>query len=148
MEWGGSIGMSSQSRESQDHEVIRIPAAIDAAPSKSGELTITEVSLKYSVTARALRFYESKALLTPLRHGRTRRYRPEDCERLALILKAKAFGFTLHEIARMFGPGNAEARPRAMELTRQKCCEQIKWLQGERARIDAAIVELQTLLQR
>jgi len=141
------IGMASNNPEHEGQEVIRIAATIVSPPSGSSELTITEVCRKYSVTARALRFYESKSLLTPLRYGLARRYRPEDCHRLVLILKAKAFGFTLGEIARMFGVGNAELAPHAMELTRQKCRDQIQWLQSERARIDAAIIELQALLQ-
>jgi hypothetical protein len=47
----------------------------------------------------------------------------------------------------MLGVGNAKLAPHAMELTRQKCRDQIQWLQSERARIDAAIIELQALLQ-
>jgi DNA-binding transcriptional MerR regulator len=140
--------MTSMNAEHQAREIVRIAAAIDASPAGAGELTITEVCEKFSVTARALRFYECKSLLKPIRLGRARRYRPQDCERLALILKAKTLGFSLHEIARMFGTGDSEGAPHAIELTPQQCSEQIRWLQGERARIDAAISELQALLQK
>ena len=64
-------------------------------------LTIGEVSTKYEVTLRALRFYESRGLIAPRRIGAVRLYDPRDTRRLELILKGKQLGFTLSEIRDM-----------------------------------------------
>ena len=51
------------------------------------------------VTARTIRFYESRGLLRPQLAGSTRVYTYRDRARLALILRAKRLGFSLGEIA-------------------------------------------------
>jgi len=73
--------------------VVR-PVPID----RSRHLTIGEVARRFDMTLRALRFYESKGLLRPLRDGQTRFYAPRDLVRVELILKGKQLGFTLTEI--------------------------------------------------
>jgi DNA-binding transcriptional MerR regulator len=53
------------------------------------------------VTARAIRFYEDKGLITPLRTGtggRVRVYAQRDRTRLALLLRGKRLGLALSEI--------------------------------------------------
>ncbi len=60
--------------------------------------TVSELADAYSITARAIRFYESKGLLTPQRVGWTRVYRHQDRARLELVLRAKSLGFSLAEI--------------------------------------------------
>ena len=44
--------------------------------------TITQLCEEFGVTARALRFYEDKGLLTPARKGQTRVYDARDRARL------------------------------------------------------------------
>ncbi|MEL6318273.1 MAG: MerR family transcriptional regulator, partial [Pseudomonadota bacterium] len=51
------------------------------------EYTIREMCDAFDVTPRALRFYESQALLRPRRIGRTRIYSGRDRARLKLILR-------------------------------------------------------------
>ena len=60
--------------------------------------TISQMQEKYKVTARALRFYEAKGLISPTRESSRRLYSPQDAKRLGLILKAKRYGLTLSEI--------------------------------------------------
>ena len=60
--------------------------------------TIGEVCADFDVTPRALRFYESKGLLGPIRDGQRRLFTNRDLARLKLILRGKRFGFSLAEI--------------------------------------------------
>ena len=64
----------------------------------SDMLTITELAREAGVTARAIRFYESKGLLTPRRAGNTRIYTHREHGRLQLILRGKLLGFSLTDI--------------------------------------------------
>jgi DNA-binding transcriptional MerR regulator len=63
--------------------------------------TPTDLRREFGVTARALRFYQAKGLLTPERDGTSRNYDRRDRARLCLILKCKRFGLTLQEIKKL-----------------------------------------------
>ncbi|GHA46145.1 MerR family transcriptional regulator [Amylibacter ulvae] len=71
-------------------------------------LTIREMCERYEVTARALRFYESKGLLNPLRDGSRRLYSNTDRAKLKLILRAKFYGFSLEEISQLLEIYNSD----------------------------------------
>jgi DNA-binding transcriptional MerR regulator len=60
--------------------------------------SISELSREFSVTPRALRFYEDKGLLSPRREGLTRVYTPRERGRLQIILRGKRLGFPLSDI--------------------------------------------------
>lgn len=60
--------------------------------------TVTQLAKELSVTARTVRFYEDKGLLSPQRAGNTRVYTHRDKVRLILILRGKRLGFSLREI--------------------------------------------------
>lgn len=60
---------------------------------------IGDLATEFDVTTRAIRFYESKGLLSPKRIGGSRAYTRDDRERLLLILRAKRLGFTLDSIS-------------------------------------------------
>jgi DNA-binding transcriptional MerR regulator len=60
--------------------------------------TVTQLANDLGVTARTVRFYEDKGLLTPQRAGTTRVYAHRDRVRLMLILRGKRLGFSLREI--------------------------------------------------
>jgi len=61
-------------------------------------LTATELAAEFDITARTLRFYETKGLLSPRRAGTTRVYSHRDRGRLQLILRGKRLGFSLADI--------------------------------------------------
>jgi DNA-binding transcriptional MerR regulator len=63
--------------------------------------SIRQLCREFGATARALRFYEDKGLLTPARKGQTRVYDARDRARLKLIMRGRRIGFTLHEIQEM-----------------------------------------------
>src|SRR5215831_12790002 len=61
--------------------------------------TIGELADALALTPRAIRFYETKGLITPARRGIARCYSRRDRARLQLILRGKNLGFRLEEIA-------------------------------------------------
>ena len=79
-------------------------------------MTIREMREQFDVTARTLRFYETKELLSPIREGQKRLFTKRDQARLTLIVRGKRFGFSLEDI-RQFTSGehrtNGEASAKA-----------------------------------
>jgi DNA-binding transcriptional MerR regulator len=68
-------------------------------------MDITEVARRSGLPASALRFYEEKGLIASVgRRGLRRVFGPGVLDRLALIALGRAAGFSLDEIAAMFGP--------------------------------------------
>jgi len=104
-------------------------------------MTIGEVAREFGITLRALRFYESKRLITPQREGPARIYYRADCERVALILTGRRLGFTLTEVKRLLdGPDGKNLR-----LTREKCVEQINLLERQKRGLEMALGELRQI---
>lgn len=60
--------------------------------------TITQLAEEFTITSRAIRFYEDQGLITPKREGMSRVYSYRDRARLKLILRGKRLGFSLAEI--------------------------------------------------
>jgi DNA-binding transcriptional MerR regulator len=61
-------------------------------------LSITELAHELGITARAIRFYESKGLLEPQRAGSNRIYSYRDRARMMIILRGKRLGFSLAQV--------------------------------------------------
>ena len=70
-------------------------------------------------TPRALRSYEAKGLLAPRREGSVRRRTTVDAasDRLAMLIKAKALGFTLAEVRQMIGSPDSPVAGHALDMT-------------------------------
>jgi DNA-binding transcriptional MerR regulator len=67
-------------------------------------MDIADVAKRSGLPASTLRYYEEKGLITSIgRQGLRRRFSPLVLDQLALISLGQAAGFTLNEIARMFG---------------------------------------------
>lgn len=60
--------------------------------------TISELAREFGITPRAIRFYEDRQLLSPLRIGQARIYSKSDRARLKLTLRGKRLGLSLAEI--------------------------------------------------
>lgn len=108
---------------------------------------IAELAEAHGVTQRAIRFYESKGLLSPRRVGGQRVYTEADSKRLTLILRAKAIGSKLSDIKtflELYGQ-EGEGRVRQLEFVIDKTAAEIKALEAKRAQIDATLAELKTI---
>ena len=60
--------------------------------------TITELAREFSVTPRAIRYWEDQGLVAPERAGQARVYTKRDRTRLKLALRGKRLGLSLAEI--------------------------------------------------
>jgi DNA-binding transcriptional MerR regulator len=110
---------------------------------------IAELCTEFSVTARAVRFYEDKGLLAPRRINGTRVYTQRDRVRLRLILRAKAIGSKLSEIKQyldLYG-AHGEGRSRQLRFTLERTDAAIRELEAKRAHIDATLAELRVINQ-
>jgi len=78
-------------------------------------IDIGDVSARAGVRPSALRYYEEIGLISPaVRRGLRRQFPPEVLMQLKLIALAQTAGFSLVEVARMFGANGLPAPPRAM----------------------------------
>ncbi len=76
-------------------------------------LDIGDVAERSGVPPSTLRYYEEARLIASVaRHGLRRQFAPEVLLQLKLIAMGKAAGFSLDEIAAMFGPDGAPDLPR------------------------------------
>ncbi len=110
-------------------------------------LTIRQMCDHFHVTARTLRFYEDKELISPIREGQKRLYTKREVGRIKLILRGKRFGFSLEEIRELLdlyylGDQQKTQVQRTVELGRLRLAE----LEDRRTELDEAIVELKEQL--
>jgi len=115
--------------------------AIEADALDDAPMSIGEVAREFGMTLRALRFYEAKRLIAPQRRGTVRLYCRSDREQIALILTGRRLGFTLAEVKELM------ARPGAkgLQLSREKCVEQINLMERQKRGIEVAIAELRQI---
>lgn len=105
--------------------------------------SVSQLARQLGVTARTIRFYEDKHLITPQRAGTTRVYTHRDRARLVLILRGKRLGFSLREIKEFLDLYDAD--PEHHLQTRQLLAavrKRVAKLQEQRAAIDESLAEL------
>ena len=106
-------------------------------------LRIGDVSDKFGVTLRTLRFYEDKGLIQPKRQGVTRLYNRRDRARIKLILMGKKVGFSLREVKQLidlYEPGGSIMTQ--MKAILDKSAKQLEKMKLQRVAVDEAINEL------
>ena len=105
--------------------------------------TIREMCDTFGVTARTLRFYEAKELLSPVREGQKRLYTRRDRARLKLILRGKRFGFPLEEIRQLLDLYDVGDQQKTQyRETIQRARLHLDSLRKQRAELDEAIRDL------
>jgi len=70
-------------------------------PAREPTCTISELAREFTLTTRAIRFYEDEGLIAPVRQGRARIYGERERVRLKLVLRGKRLGLSLAEIAEL-----------------------------------------------
>ena len=135
--------MDSEYRRRNSSGINQPVDSTESAAGSGDGLTMGELAREAGVTLRALRFYQSKGLLSHHRNG-ARVFNREDRDRLALILQGKRLGFTLNEISEMFA-ARARGCTRTLPIDRRRCVDQITMLEHQRRDIDQAIAELRRI---
>ena len=108
--------------------------------------SVSQLAGQLGVTARTIRFYEDKNLITPQRAGTTRVYGLRDRARLILILRGKRLGFSLREIKELLDLYDAD--PQHHVQLRQLLVavrKRVTKLQEQRVAIDECLAELQEI---
>ena len=105
--------------------------------------TVTELAKELGMTARAIRFYEDKGLITPQRAGTTRVYSARDRARMILILRGKRLGFSLSTIKEYLDLYDTDVTHHAqLRLLLASVGKRRDQLLAQRQAIDEALSEL------
>ena len=110
---------------------------------------IADIAAEFGVTTRTIRFYEQKGLISLQRVNRARALTRRDRARLALILRAKAIGSSLEEIAHyleLYGQ-HGEGRSRQLRYVIDRTAQAITDLESRRAKIDSLLGDLREIHQ-
>lgn len=128
-------------------EIPDLVAGFDAGaapPPDQDEFTIRDLRREFGVTARTLRFYEEKGLITPRRVGQERLYSRRDRARLKYVLMGKGVGFKLEEIRAMLDLYDlGDGQVTQLKVAHERFLDQIERLKRQREDIDRAIAELE-----
>lgn len=108
--------------------------------------TITELADELGVTARAIRFYETKDLIAPERVGKNRVYTVRDRARLLLILRGKRLGFSLAEVKEFLDLYDADPTQREQFLMLLRGVRRrVGELERQRRDLDLTLEELRAV---
>jgi len=122
-------------------------APIEPRPDQDA-FSISDLCAEFTVTPRALRFYEDEGLIAPERRGTARIYSHADRARLAWILRGKRVGFSLAEIKEMIDLYDVgDGRRVQKQVTLERCRDRIQLLENQKRDIDAHIHELQQFVE-
>ena len=109
-------------------------------------LTIGDLARRTGLTVSAIRFYEDKGLVTPLRTGgNQRRYQRADIRRLSFVLIAQRLGLSLGEISEAIAglplgrTPNARDWARISRVIKTRIDSEIARLRKVRADLDGCI---------
>ena len=107
---------------------------------------IADLAREFGISTRAIRFYETKGLLTPERVGSTRVFRRRDRARLILILRGKRLGFSLRDISDYLSLYDADRTQRAqVNLLVDMVDQRMQLLEQQLADLQTSIGELREI---
>jgi DNA-binding transcriptional MerR regulator len=105
--------------------------------------SITELAKDLKVSARTIRFYEDKGLLSPARVGNNRVYAARDRARMILILRGKQLGFSLREIKEYLDLYDADpTHAKQTRLLLKAVHSKILVLEEQRVALNQTLLEL------
>ena len=105
--------------------------------------SVTELANLLGITPRAIRFYESKGLVSPRRAGTTRVYNYRDRGRLQIILRGKRLGFSLAEIGEHMHLYDANpSQSEQLTMLLEKVNQRLNSLERQKSDLAALAAEL------
>ena len=108
--------------------------------------SVTELAEEFGMTARAIRFYEAKGLVSPQRVGTTRVYTHRERSRLRIILRGKRLGFSLSDIKEYLNLYDMDsAQENQHQLLLEKVRARIVELEGQRRDLETTLSELRKI---
>jgi DNA-binding transcriptional MerR regulator len=108
--------------------------------------TATELGKTLGVSARTLRFYETKHLINPIRVGNRRIYNYKDHARMKLILRGKRIGFSLDDIKEFLDLYDKKTdQTEQVELLAHKVSNRIEQLNTQKDDIETTLIELRDI---
>ena len=111
--------------------------------------SVTQLGLSLGVSARTIRLYEDKGLISPRRAGNNRVYTQRDRARMILILRGKKLGFTLREIKEYLDLYDADpTHAKQLRLLLQSVRSRILRLEDQRIAVDQALAELRDVARQ
>lgn len=112
--------------------------------------SISDLGKEFGITTRAIRFYEDKKLLSPIRQGGRRVYSRADRTRLKLLLRGKRLGWPLEEIKSVLDMYDAgeQGEVKQLQYTSQKIQQRRQQLLQQKKDIDAALADLDQIQAR
>jgi DNA-binding transcriptional MerR regulator len=109
---------------------------------------ITQLCREFGVTARTLRFYETKGLLHPTREGVNRIFSFRDRARLQIILRGKRIGFSLGEIKdtlELYHVKDGDASQ--LQITFERGKKKLESLKLQQVELQEAVIDLERALE-
>lgn len=122
------------------------PTRKRAGQNSGASHSIGELAKEFNISARTIRFYESKGLLAPERKGVQRSFRDGDRRRLVLILRTKNLGYSLEDIADHLSLYDSDpSQPAQTKLLLGRVDEAISDLKSMRVDLERAIADLKSI---
>lgn len=106
---------------------------------------IADLAKEFGISTRAIRFYESKGLLTPERVGATRVFRRRDRARLILILRGKRLGFSLRDISEYLSLYDAHSQTAQVAMLTEMVDKRLGLLERQLTDLQTTISELREI---
>ena len=106
---------------------------------------IADLAREFGISTRAIRFYESKGLLSPDRVGGTRVFRRRDRARLILILRGKRLGFSLRDISDYLSLYDAHSQTAQVSLLIDMVDQRLGLLERQMADLQTTVAELRQI---
>ena len=106
---------------------------------------IADLAREFGISTRAIRFYESKGLLSPERVGGTRVFRRRDRARLILILRGKRLGFSLRDISDYLSLYDAHSQAAQVSLLVDMVDQRVELLERQLADLQTTLAELKEI---
>ena len=136
--------MSARTPNASARRVVLPPGGPGEDPDRL--YSIGDLAEELAITTRAIRFYEAKGLIAPVRRGAQRSYSRRDRARLKLILRGKNLGFTLEEVAQYLGLYDADpSQITQTQMLLARIERAIDDLQLKRADLDRSLKELKDI---